>query len=304
MAVGDTITALRYNNLQSNIETILGNGSSTSGYGQTVTSTQVAVTATVQASDMQTLYNDMVNARGHQTGSTPTAIASIAVGNVIGENTSDNPDGTAKGYTDFEALMTNIIADKLVVAGSETTPAVARTSAMSNWNGTHSHIVTFTWPSSDARRHFFNTGGELRTSASLTSATNSKATNWSSMFTAMGTIKMNYTQTVSSLGSGTGSNIGFYDLTASYQQIYRKTGSGVYSENDYIVQACAATATTVDIRIYFQDDDPADEIAGSPPFPPVDENVTGTTTSTVSYLRASGSYVSIPAPTSANTSTL
>jgi len=304
MAVGDTITALRYNNLQSDIETILGNGSSTSGYGQTVTSAQVAVTATVQASDMQTLYNDMVNARGHQTGSTPTAIASIAVGNVIGEDTSDNPDGTAKGYTDFEALMADIIADKLVVAGSETTPAVARTSAMSNWNGVHSHVVRFTWPSSDARRHFFNTGGELRTSASLSGGTNSKATNWSSMFTAMGTIKMNYTETVSSLGSGTGSNVGFYDLNTGWQRLYSKAGSGVYAENDYWVDGRAATATTVDIRVYFRDDDPADEIAGSPPYPPVDENVTGTTTSTVSYLRASGSYVSIPAPTSANTSTL
>lgn len=38
--VGDTITAAQYNGLQSRIDTIMGVGSSTNGYGQVLTSTR------------------------------------------------------------------------------------------------------------------------------------------------------------------------------------------------------------------------------------------------------------------------
>ena len=44
MAVGDLITAARYNNAQGRVAAIIGNGSGNEGYGQTVTSEQVQVT--------------------------------------------------------------------------------------------------------------------------------------------------------------------------------------------------------------------------------------------------------------------
>jgi len=301
MAVGDTITADRYNTLQTRIDDILGVGSSTSGYGQSLSSQQVSITDTVQAQDMTNLYNDMVNARTHQTGSEPTSIAVIAPGNVIGENTSDEPDGSLKGYTDFENLMTIIEDNKLNIDfATQSSTGVSQTSTKSNWNGVLDHVVTFTWPSSDARRHFFNTRGEIRTSAAISGGSGSKTEDWRTMLSNMGTIKLNYLETVST-GSGTGSSIGFYDLTSSYQTVFNKAGSGVYAENDYIVQARIATATTLDIRIYFRDDDTGDQTGLGPP---VDENVDGTLTSTVGFLRASGPYVSIPEPSSSNTNLL
>lgn len=58
MAVGDIITAARYNNLQSRVATVMGVGSGDDGYGQNLNSSQVAVGANVQAIDINQLYQD------------------------------------------------------------------------------------------------------------------------------------------------------------------------------------------------------------------------------------------------------
>jgi len=67
MAVGDLITALRYNNLQSRINVIMGTGSGNSGYGQALVSGQVAVGSNVDLLRVLNLRTDMVKARQHQT---------------------------------------------------------------------------------------------------------------------------------------------------------------------------------------------------------------------------------------------
>ena len=83
MAIGDIITAARYNNLQSRVATVMGTGSGDDGYGQTLNSAQVAASATVNATDMSTLYTDIANGRVHQTGVTPTEIAIISQSDVV-----------------------------------------------------------------------------------------------------------------------------------------------------------------------------------------------------------------------------
>lgn len=300
MAVGDLITATRYNNLQTRIATIFGNGSGTDGYGQSVASSQVSVGNTVTATQINNIINDMIKARTHQLGSAPATVTTVAIGDVIAENTSTNPNGTLKGYADFESLMSEIESDKFLIAGGQSSAATGISHASSSsWNTSRTHEVRMTFTSSDTIRHFFNSGGELRTSASLTGGSGAKSSDWATMLSNMGTIKMNYTQTTST-GTGSGSSIGFYDLTASYQTIFTKSGSGVYAENDYLVQARSASSTTIDFKILFRDNDTGDQTGLGPP---VDEVVTGTLTSTVSYLRASGSNVSVAAPAFSNTTT-
>ena len=83
MAIGDIITAARYNNLQSRVETILGTGSGDDGYGQALNSSQVGASTTITASHMSTLYTDIANGRVHQTGTAPTEIAIIGTGTTI-----------------------------------------------------------------------------------------------------------------------------------------------------------------------------------------------------------------------------
>lgn len=105
---------------------------------------------------------------------------------------------------------------------------------------------------------------------------------------------MNHTLTTAT-GTGTGSNIGFYDLTTVNQQIFTRTGSGAYAANDYTVFARCDVANNTNggaryiyLTIQFNDDK-----AGNPNF---DENVTGTLDSFVEFLRPSGSNVSVTGP--------
>jgi hypothetical protein len=264
----------------------MGVGSGNSGYGQTVSSAQVSQGDKILASQLSNLFNDTANARTHQINSVDVAVSAPAVGNKIEFDT----------FEKLDQLMEKVEEEKLLIAPQQATAEVLRTSTRTSpWNGVITHIVRFTWPNTDARRHFFNASGELRSSASLTQGSGAKTENWRALLNGMGTIIMNRSQTVSSEQSGTGSNIGFNNLTTSYQQIYRKFGSGVYSENSYQVEARVPSTTTIDLRISFRDDDTGN--------PLIDEDVDGTLVSSVGVLRATGT-VQIPAPATSNTSTL
>lgn len=294
MAIGDIVTAARYNNIQSRIETVLGEGSGTDGYGQSLSSSTVSVGEEITALQMQQLYDDMFAARVHQTGTDPISIANIQVGDTVGENESDDPNGEAKGYTDFENLIPSIEGDKFLIHPSQASIESTTTSTRSTaWNGVIVHEFTITFSDTSARRHFFNAGGEIRLSATLIGGSGSKDSDWNALLTNMGTVSFNYNATTAT-GTGSVSAIGNFDLTTSFQQIFIKSGSGVYAQNDYNIAARAPTASTIQFRVEFRDDDNAY----------TDENVTGTITSLVQQFRPSGLYVTLPAPSYANNTTL
>ena len=315
---GDTIQAAEYNNLQSRINTILGNGSGSDGYGQSLSSSQITALSNVTAANMDNLLTDLNKANAHQTG-TNTSISNIAVGDIIGANASAESatvDGsgnvtldpattdTSKGFNDFETAMTTIENNRFSVAVSQASVEGAITSQRTTaWNGTITHSFTVTFNDADHRRHFFNTGGEIRFTANISGGSGAKTNDWRTMLSNMGTIKFNYTSTTST-GTGTGTAIGNYDLTGSYQQVFQKGGSGVYAENDYIVRAKANSTSQIEFEVRFQDDDAGDQQGGVEPGPAVDENVDGTITSTIQQFRATGSNVSVATPSYSNTSTL
>ena len=60
MAIGDIITAARYNNLQSRVATILGTGSGDDGYGQALNSNQVGVSTNIIDASVMALSDGMV----------------------------------------------------------------------------------------------------------------------------------------------------------------------------------------------------------------------------------------------------
>jgi len=169
------ITAARINNLQSSIELILGTGSGQNGYGQTVTSAPVNSSGDiVEAADLNAIYADILKARVHQVGTGDIGIAEVIQNlNVVAEDTSffvddngvtsDDPDGVKKGIEDFELLMTQVQADKALLHPSQAALESAITSARtSSWNGLIYHEVAVTFASAEAKRFFFNTGGEIR----------------------------------------------------------------------------------------------------------------------------------------------
>lgn len=318
VSVGDEITAAQFNGLQSRVATVMGTGSGTDGYGQALTSGQVAVTDLVQASDFDNLRTDINKANNHQSGSN-ASIGNIAVGQIIGADASGTSVGsltvTDEGFNDYDSAITNIEDNKFLIdAGNSSVEAGTSSTRTTNWNGTITHVFTVTFGSANQRRFFFNSGGEIRFSANLSGQTGSKSDDWATLLSNMGTIKFNYTETTST-GTGTGSAIGNSDLTGTYQTIFTKTGSGVYAENDYNIQARADSTTVLRFQIEFRDDDAGDQVLpGSEnpgdidgvivPGPAVDEDVNGTLVSTVQQLRATGSNVSVTGPSYTNTSNL
>lgn len=320
VSVGDVITAAQYNDLQTRIQKVLGNGAGDYGYGQSITATSVPVAKTIEASDMNDLYADIVDARAHQSGSVPTTISQITATNIIGADASTTPNETIKGHNDYNTVVGQAETNRLLAASGQMSIESKISSVRSNNWGNNPDVITHTvsvaFPGgqvtkttgganhtasgADHMRYFFNAGGEIRFSASFAGGSGAKYNDWNSMVTNMGTIKFNRTATVAT-GTGTTSTVGYLDLTTSYQQIFRKTGSGVYAENDYIVEARLVGTDTIQFRISFRDDDSGDQTGVGPA---VDENVGSTLTSTVSQYRATGSYVSVPTPTYTNNTTL
>ena len=289
MAVGDTITAARYNTLQARVATVLGKGAGNEGYGQAVTSAQVSANTTIEAVHMSDLYTDMRKCRIQQTGSIPAEIASIAVADTIEDSNATNK----KGLAQYEALSLDIVNDRLLIAaGQASVEDGVESFTDTDWNGTIYHEVTVTFQAydvtngdgstttitaTDHRRAFFNAGGEILFSGSLASGGGSINNDWRNLLNAAGTIRMSYTQTTN---GSEGSLIGHADLTTSYQTIFTKTASS-YSENDFTIQAKedSSGGAVLRFRIYFNDD--------KGPNPNVDEPVTPRTTSTVQVNRPS-----------------
>ena len=286
MAVGDIITAARYNSLQSRVATVMGVGSGDDGYGQNLSSAQVGVSDNVQAIDINQLYSDMANGRIHQTGATPAEI------NLVTQNVDlvlDSDTINKKGIVQFENLATTLESDKFVAHLSQTTAeaAIAGTRTTS-WNGTISHIIDVTFADADHQRHFFNAGGTVRFASNITYVgSSSKTIDWMTMLVNMGTVSMNYTSTTAT-GSGSGSAIGYHDLDSSYQQLFEKTGSGLYAANDYKIEGSKVSATVLRFKVTFNDDNTGN--------PNTDENVEGVLNSTITQLRPTGAAVEVASP--------
>ena len=306
------ITAARYNDLQAKVANVLGNGSGQFGYGQTLVSSQVAAETIIDSQHMSDLYTDIINARVHQVGSVPQSLATISAGQVIEEDGTDT--GTNRGVIQYEDMADTIETDKDLIYTADTsqsTITALKTSSQrtTSWAGVLDHVVTVTFASADARRHFFNAGGEIRFTADLDpSASNGKNNDWNNLLAAMGTAKFKSNGCASD-GSAPGTDLGIgnFDLTDTYQTVFQKDGSGVYAENDYNIAAKENSSSIIQFRIQFRDDDVGDDTGDSNndgAINPIDESVTGTLDSIVGERLPTGTRVSLPSPTFATTNNL
>lgn len=303
------ITAARYNTLQATVENVMGNGANQFGYGQTTASSQVAADTVIDSGHMSTLYTDLINARVHQVGSVPNSVATVSAGDLIEEDATDT--GTARGILQYEDLATLIETNKDVIYTADTSQSTitankTNSSRTTSWSGIINHIVTVTFGSSDARRHFFNAGGEIRFTGDLDpAASNGKNNDWNSLLANMGTVSFKSNNCTSAGSSpGTSFNIGNFNMTATDQLVFQKDGTGVYTENDYNIKAKELNSTTLQFTIQFRDDDVGDDTNNDGAFNPQDESVTGTVQSIVGERLPTGTRVSLPSPTFNTTNTL
>ena len=277
------VTASRYNALQSKVAAVLSTGSSDKGYGMSTASAQVGAGDTINATHLSTLYTDINKCILHQTGSATTAIVQPAAGDTVEEDNSTNK----KGWAQFEANATTAETNRLNnSSGNFTTETEVTENRTSSWgSGTDSINATFTatFSSADIKRNYFNAGGEIRLALSLSSGSGSKGTSWTNLFSGAGTIKFGRTATTCT-GSGSTTSIGNVDMTGSHQTIFSKdVGSGVYGENDFNITARDNSSTVLEFVVTANDDDAGDQTGTGGP---VDEDVGGTTTLTVSSFRA------------------
>jgi len=289
-----------YNNIRDKIVLVMGTGST--GYGQTLVSVSANSTNIISSTLWNGLRTDMIKARQHQTGVDESANLPIL---------TRTTRITEAIRATFDAFANTIVTNQRVIADNQGTleNVVTSTPFTSNWNTILYHRVVLTFATANAAKYFFNAGGQVRFSASITGvATNTKDTEWTNILgngttpSGFGVVSFNHTDTTTRAGTaavgrtGTGSTIGFYDLTTSTpgQQIFIATSNPVtgYGVNDYNIAARidatpASTGRILTFVVQFRDD-----VGGI-----VDESVTGSLTSTVQIFRPSGSNVSVAGPT-------
>ena len=304
MAVGDTITAARYNIIQARIAAIIGQGSGDEGYGQARASSTVAVGATITAQDMTNLFTDMTKIRLHQTGSVPAEIASPSVGDTVEDSNSTSKEG----YAQYESLSSTCHASGLTADASQLgLQAGTSSQRTASWSTdiNHSFTVTFggysvtngdgsvtTISGTEHMRVFFNAGGTINLSGTIGSGSTTINNDWRNLMTSVGTVV--FGRSTTSNGS-TGTNYGYSNLPSGFTTIFNKTASA-YSANDYLIEA-NKNGAVLTFRVTFNED--------KGPNPNFDEAVTATTTSTAQLNRPNNaSSVNIAAPAFNNTDNL
>ena len=288
------VTASRYNAIQTKIAAVLGTGSGDKGYGQSVASAQVGAGDTVTAQHIANLHTDINKCIFHQTGAVSSNIVAPVATDVIEEDNSTNKKGWAQYETEATTAESNRLTAHSSVMSTESEATNQRTDAWGSSPDTVDATFTVTFASADIKRNFFNAGGEIHMGLALASGSGSKGTSWTNLFSGAGTIKFRRTDTTCT-GSGTTTSIGNVDMTGSHQQIFSKAvGSGVYGENDFDITAKDNSSTVLEFVVTLRDDDSGDQTGTGGP---VDENVGGTTTLTVSSFRpnnASGVQLARP----------
>lgn len=303
VTVGQQIGETQYTTLRSGMLTVMGTptgtGTGAAGYLQTTTAPSVTPGDKITAAQWNALSADVTKAYTHQVGSAPSpALATVNTDSGI----------TAAIHNSIETTVTYITANRFTMNTAQSTLSTASNKTKTNWNGVQIHDVQFTWASANEVKAFFNAGGTIKIASTLAyTGTDAKTLDWKRMVTDAADISINYVSAYKDGGGTAGTivnNDGYYDLNTTERQLLQYGGTNPYSENDYQIWARSIT-NGVRIRVFYRDDDVGDQktvgTGGTdgkflPLGAAVDENVQGTLTSTLYYRRATGSSVSVAAP--------
>lgn len=278
MTTGTQIFASQFVAIQDKAELLLGNGSGSSGYGQTVQSADVFSGNQITKAQWDALRYDIVNIRMHQDGVMPS-IVTVNSGDVIGY-------GAGSPNTNYNTLLDTAIANKFEIAGNQSIVSSKGSATYTgSWSNSAEFTLTVTFSTADQGRYFFNSGGKIRFTTTLTGGAASPQYNaWTSFLNSTGT---------RSFGAGTDPFINYYTLTNSFQTYYQGSLTTPYSANTYRLQArtnvsnnSTGTATVLYLKVILTDAY-VDNFPASPP----PDFVDGTITIAVEELKASGSMI-------------
>ena len=267
------IFASDINTIRQKVADVLGTGATTFGYGQNIYSSATTSGTIIQKVQWDAVRFDIVNAYIHQTGNIPSAIT-VSTSDTI----TDDASGAYQNYDYFADVLSNNRFD--VATGQFAISAIDTKTTSSTWNTNASSELTINFSSAEEGRYFFNSGGAIRISSTLSGGTSSQANAWTNLLDSVGEQDF--------VGDLVASN-GYYTLTDSYQTYFSRAASTPYSANLYQLKAkcdvadnSAGTATQVTIKIELSDS----YVDLGPPTP--GDLVDGTLTIVAEELKATG----------------
>lgn len=274
---GSQIGAVDFVTIQDTAQLLLGTGTGTRGYGQTVQSADVFTGNQITKAQWDLLRYDITSIKYHQDGVIPN-IVTVNVGDVIGY-------GSGSPNTNYATLLESATANRFNISPSTSTLSTKGTATLTSpWSSSASMTLTCTFPTANEARYFFNSGGKVRLTTTITGASTTSQNNaWVGFLNTLGTI---------SFGANTHPTLNYYTLTNSYQTVYQNSLSTPYSANNYRLEAkcdvannSTGTATTLYLKVTLNDAyvDPG-------PTPPGDV-VDGTLSIAVEELKATGSLI-------------
>jgi hypothetical protein len=273
------IVPLDYNEIRNKIASILGSGSGQRGYGQTVASSAVFSGNNITKAQWDLLRYDIINAKIHQDGGLPSIIE--ASGYI----------GYGPGFPNinYDTISEQAITDKFSIGdGQSVLSSAISQERTGSWSTQSQCTLTVTFANADEARYFFNSGGKLRFTSTLSGGTTTSQYNaWYNLLnTTIGTINF---------GAITPVIVNFYTLTTAYQTVYQTTASSPYSANYYAIEALCnctdptnvnGTASTITFRVTWRDDYTDIDVL-SPPY----DTVNGTLKIQIDEVKASGSML-------------
>jgi len=158
VTVGQLIGEAEYTTLKSGINLVMGTptgtGTGAAGYNQALTAPAVNPGDKVTAAAWNALKTDADKAYTHQVGAAPNPV--LATVNTDSSITKVIHDG-------IEAVVNFIKLDgnRFTLGAGQFTTVSARSATKTNWNGTQTHDVTYTWTSSTAANAFLMQAANL-----------------------------------------------------------------------------------------------------------------------------------------------
>jgi len=273
---GSQITASDFVTIQDKAQSLLGTGSTTRGYGQTVQSADVFAGNEITKAQWDLLRYDIVNIRLHQDGVLPN-IVTVNVGDPIGY-------GAGSPNTNYDTLLETAVANRFQIAQNQSVVANKGTATTSSsWSVSATMELTITFANSNDARYFFNSGGKVRITSTLTGGNGTAQVNaWTNFLTSVGTQSFGAANVLSN----------YYTLTNSYQTYYQNSLSTPYSANNINLSAktnvadnSSGTATILYLKVTLNDAyvDPGSPAPG--------DLVNGTLSLSIDELKATGTLI-------------
>ena len=300
-----------YNAIAANINKVIGPPSvdayslhGTWGYNQ-----HIIPTVTVMPTDAQwaTLQQAVINAGLHQ--GTDVSAVSTDTFTLPPFGATTSVASLLQRLSALETAVTNVMANRQNV-----NPATLETSIIPGgvstrvtaWSNQVQHRLTVQFDTRDDMQAFFNAGGILSVSASLSDTSTPQNTRWSNLLANMGAIKIGAYTTTSNLGTN---NIGYNDFinqTSIEMFTYNPDNRG---GDAYSIWAGAAPGNPagLSLAIFFKDDYSSNLSAGLVVHAYGTEVMTGTLTSSVTPSKPSALYLDnpeLPFPTMTTTTPL